>query len=195
MTPRVAVVQIDLKGVFKRQATQRRKRRIGQIMLEQVIDRVESGGDEEEKFAPLDFTRPNGSKDNPLNDTGTHLLRSLAYGFDEKGVWVGSNFIGAAIQNLGTVGKGGTLPTIRPVIADALFLPLTPRAAKSVLQFGWSMSERRRVGLQKKKGKRVATTLEKGVDFKFISKADIRPRRFLKLTEANKAEIRDVFAT
>lgn len=75
-------------------------------------------------FAPLDYKRLDGSTENPLLATGKHLLKSI-HGFTTRySFGVGTNFIGARIHQYGTVGKGGTMPTIRPKKGRSLRIPV-----------------------------------------------------------------------
>jgi phage gpG-like protein len=190
------VLQINLMGAFNRKAMRRRKKAAAAELLDQVQNRIEAGGDEEYSFPPLDFARPDGTKDKPLHDTGKHLMDSLTSFVDDKGFGVSSNFIGAAVQQLGTAKKGGELAPIRPVTAKALFIPLTRRAQQSVLQFGTRMSDRRRASIVRRKGQRVAQTLQQlggpevnpgakkptKADFIFVQEVNIRARQFLRIS-------------
>lgn len=186
-------VIIRLKQAFSAEATRERKERMAEVLLKQIKTRIMEGGDEDGKFAPLDFPRPNGSQDNPLWSTGRHLLNSLTKGVTATGFWVGTNFIGARIHQLGTVGKGGLLPSIKPINAKALFIPTSGAGAKSILRGG------KRVAIVKRKGKEVIKDLKQGSgkltkDFLFVQKVDINPRPYLRLTEGNKRELAEAFA-
>lgn len=191
------VIALDLGRAFNRQTFNRLKKRIGILLMEQTIDRIESGGDDEIAFKKLPRDRPNGSKDRPLYDTGSHLLDSITYGTEADGPWVGTTWEGARVHQFGTVGAGadgvgqGTLPTIKPVRAKALFIPLTTRAQKSVrVKSGPKIV---RQGTRKKKGKLVNFDLVPGVDFIFLKKADIPPRPFLRVSRKNAEEIAELF--
>lgn len=149
------------------------------VLLRQVQDRIRSGGDEEYTFPPLDFARPDGSRGRPLYQNGKLLLDSMKPFVTEQNFGVSSNFIGARVQLRGTVGKGGTLPTIVPRNAKALYLPLSP------------------AGQQATNGGRVMPTalkdLKRGKDYLFVKKVDIRPRKFFRLTAGNKKQLIETF--
>lgn len=185
-------LEFNFSSVFNRKSLAAAKEEMARVMLDRVRIRIESGGDEESRFAPLDFARPNGTSGNPLRATGTHLLDSLSFGMDGESFWVGTTFIGARIHQFGTIGKGGMLPSIKPVKAKALFVPMTKLAAKSELVGA------KRFGVKKSKGKRVLVDLvgrgqtrltvggkkakNQDPDFLLLQKVDIRPRPYLKLT-------------
>lgn len=173
------------------------KAKMAILLQEQTIDRIEASGDDEIQFKPLPRDRPNGSRTRPLFDTGSHILDSITNGVDPDGAWVGSSFDGAPIHQFGTVGADspdvgtGTLPTIRPVRAKALFIPLTPRAQKSVrVPSGPKMV---RKGSKKGKTGPVMFDLVPGVDFIFLKKSDVPPRPFLRVSRRNAEEIAELF--
>ena len=173
------------------------KKKIAVLLQEQTIDRIESSGDDEIQFKPLPRDRPNGSRGRPLWDTGSHILDSITSGVDADGAWVGSTFEGSNIHQFGTVGADspevgqGTLPTIRPVRAKALFIPLTVRAQKSVRVSSGPKIVRR--GSTRNRTGPVMFDLVAGVDFIFLKKADIPPRPFLRVSRKNAEEIADLF--
>lgn len=176
-------LEFRLTVMFDRERFRRKRERMAVILLNQVQERIVNGGDEEGAFAPLDFPRPNGSSANPLYDTGEHILRSLSSGTAEDEIHVGSNFIGMRVQALGTEGKGGKLPTIRPVTAGGLFIPLSPLGAKSVKVAG------RRYGTRRRKGVKEMVPLSPGRDFIIRDHVDIRARNPFRLTRRNIAEL------
>lgn len=201
-------IQIHLDGFFSRERLARIKKRMGQAMFMQVTRRIEEGGDEEYRFAPLDFPRVTGETDHPLQDTGRHLLSSLSPGQDGAAVWVGTNFIGARVQQFGTSGKGGMLPPIRPVMAEALFLPISPRGKKSTAYSAPYAPRLKRLRAYSPKGKKKAKPLKQGVldpqneaehatnakaDFLLVQEVNIRGREFMRFSEANKRELIEVF--
>lgn len=167
------------------------------LLQEQTIDRIETGGDDEIRFSPLEFPRPSGDTDNPLFSTGIHLRDSITHGVDPDGPWTGSTFIGSAVLQFGTKGKGGKLPTIVPKNAKALFIPLTMLAEKSVrvsnMAGGGGIRKLRKTPARRK-GKTVLVDLVKGKDFIFRSKVDIVGREFLHMSAGNLSEIVEVFA-
>jgi phage gpG-like protein len=116
---------------------------------------------------------------------------------DADGAWVGSTFEGSKIHQFGTVGADapdvgqGTLPTIKPVRAKALFIPLTPRAQKSVRVASGPKITRR--GSGRNKAGPVMFDLVPGVDFIFLKKVDIPPRPFLRVSRKNAEEIAELF--
>jgi len=190
-------IHVDVQSALNRDTIRRIKAQMAFLLQEQTNDRIETSGDDEISFETLPRDRPNGSRDRPLYDTGSHLLDSITHGVDADGAWVGSTFQGAKIHQFGTVGARaadvgqGTLPTIRPVRAKALFIPLTTRAQKSV-RVG-SGPKITRMGSRKAKGTNVMFDLVPGVDFIFLKKADIPPRPFLRVSRKNAEEIAELF--
>jgi len=203
----MVTVQIDLSRAFNRNRLRRIKHQIGKVMEDQVLRRLHEGGDEEGRFAPLDFPRATGDTGGPLYSTGEHLINRITFGFDQKAAWVGTNFIGARVQNFGTKGKGGLLPTIRPKNAKALFLPISPRGAKSERPEGQRI-RMYRGNRKNRSGKYVYQGIIRGIaspqgnppggggaDFINVQHVDIRPRNFMHLTANNIKEILAVFKT
>jgi phage gpG-like protein len=191
------VIMVDLQRALGVEPLRRVKKQISILLMEQTIDRIESSGDDEILFKKLPRDRPNGSRSRPLYDTGSHLLDSITHGIDADGPWVGTTWEGAKVHQFGTVGADadgvgqGTLPTIVPKRAKALFIPLTTRAQKSVrVKSGPKIV---RQGTKKKKGKVMNFDLTPGVDFIFLKKADIPPRPFLRVSRNNAEEIADLF--
>jgi hypothetical protein len=134
-------------------------------------------------------------------------VKAKMAGANESGaVTVFSNAPYARIQQLGTKGKGGELPTIEPVSAKALFIPITDRAAGSaLLGKKLSVAYRRTYGLAatgRKVRARSGSPLKQGKlennrlmvkgrdgqwrpgipDFIFLKKADISPRPMLPIS-------------
>lgn len=105
---------LDITKAFSPEAFDAAKFRMTKALMRQTKDRIVNGGDDELRFAPLDFLRPDGSQDHPLHHTGGYLLKSLGAGYDSTMIWVGSKADGALVHQEGTVGKGGTLPSIVP---------------------------------------------------------------------------------
>lgn len=104
---------------------------LGLFMLEQVKLRFETAGvSGGEPWAPK-WLKKIGADDGRAILTGPtgDLLNSFSgYGLDGHRAIVDSVSPYARIHQLGTVGKGGVLPTIRPKTAKALFIPLTDKA-------------------------------------------------------------------
>ena len=204
------------------------KERLGMLLRAQSHTRLMKGGDDELTFAPLKFPRPDGSQNNPLMHTGKHLDDHLEYGHDATGVWVKTEGPGAAVQQEGTVGASaagvgaGKRPTIKPVYAKALFIPLTmkaedltsrQRSGASDTVMGVQAERERLKELQgrARKDKRNADAIAKqearvaeavanrkalgliwGVDYVWASKVDIPPRPFLRISAGNAKEIAQV---
>jgi phage gpG-like protein len=192
------VIELDLSPALGVEALRKFSKRVSKLLMEQTLDRIESGGDDEITFEPLKFDRPNGSRDRPLWGNGSHLHSSITSGVDEDGPWVGSTFEGANVHQFGTVGGSsrdsgsGTLPTIKPKRAKALFIPLTSRAQKSVRTT--DMGRVLRKSKRKRKGVMVMEDLKKGEDFIFVSKVDLPPRPFLRVSRRNAEEIGELLA-
>jgi phage gpG-like protein len=190
-------VELDLRSALGRDATRKKNKLIAELLKEQTLDRIQTGGDDEIRFTPLKYPRPTGDKDNPLYDTGTHLHDSITHGTDPDGPWVGSTFIGANVHQFGTKGKGGRLPPIVPKKAKALFIPLTPLAAKSVGAFEAAAGRpggirKVRKGVRRRGGRRTFVDLEKGKDFILVQKVEIPPRPFLRVSPQNLSEIAEI---
>ena len=169
----------NLKQTFSPASIQRKKSAMADVLLRQVEDRIRRGGDDEYTFPPLDFARPDGSSNNPLFHTGQHLWASLKTFVSAGAFGVYSTFKGAKVLLRGTVGKGGTLPTIRPVNANALYLPLTV-AGQAAAPEGRVLPG-------------ALDRLQRGKDYLFVKKVDIRPRKFFRLTFGNKLELIHTF--
>lgn len=90
--------------------------------------------------------------------TGALLNSFFSVIVGRNAVAVASSTPYAKVHQLGTIGKGGKLPTIRPRRAKALWIPMNDRAAR----FGPG-----------------APGLRKGKDFFFARKVDIPPRPML----------------
>lgn len=190
-------ITVDLGRAFERTKIRGVLKQMAILLQEQTIDRIEQSGDDEINFKPLHRDRPNGSRDRPLYDNGSHLIDSITHGVDADGAWVGSTFTGGRVHQFGTVGANspdvgaGTLPTIVPVRAKALFIPLTPRAQKSIRVPSGPKVFRK--GSRKRKGSNVLFDLQPGVDFIFLKKVDIPPRPFLRVSRRNAEEIAELF--
>ena len=176
----MATIRFKITQAFGPEAMEARKRRMAQAMLDQVQRRLHNGGDEDGPLAPLDFPRIDGTTANPLLRTGANLANTLTHGTGPKTFFVGSRFIGARVHQYGTIGKGGLLPSIVPVRAKALFVPMSKYGAKSVLEGGERV-------YKTKSGK--AKELRQHKDFRFLQKVDIRPRPYLRLTAADRREL------
>lgn len=190
-------VEFDFKSALGKQALQAVRRKWAALLEKRVLDRIEEGGDDEVRFAPLGFDRVDKSRARPLYHTGSHLHTSITSGTTADSAWVGSSMRGSRALQFGTVGKKadgvgqGKLPTIVPRNAKALFIPLTPRAAASVRVAGPPV---RRVFRKKGRGKAPPTVvdLQRGVDFLLVSKVDLPPRPFLRLSASDKQALADI---
>lgn len=114
--------------------TQAKTTVLGIFLHQQVLDRFStagvSGGD---PWPSPKWTTSIGSPDGRAILTGAtgDLLHSFnGYGVGSKAI-VDSVSPYAHVHQYGTTGKGGTLPTIRPKAAKALFIPLTDKAINS----------------------------------------------------------------
>ena len=217
-------VTFDISAMTSQARLRLVREQVGKALYRQSFDRILKGGDDEVTFVPLRFHRPDGSSDHVLNHTGQHLLAHMDYDYDANSVSVFTQAPGARVMQLGTVGKSapgvgqGILPTIKPVYAKALFIPISVKAA--------SMTSRDRNGgadvvklrqeikdLRGKKGKQAANMLArrvdklekvkeaqkgsglvKGVDFIFAQKVDLPPRPFLRMGKSDVKELGEVFA-
>jgi phage gpG-like protein len=139
-------ITINWQRALGPRVIERACRRMAVKLQEQTIDRIREGN-----FTPLDFPRYDGSQDQPLWHTGSHLIHSISHKSDANSFSVGSSFIGARVHQFGTKGKGGTLPSIVPKRAKALFVPMTPRGFKSFLM--GDVAERRDIRMYRKAGK------------------------------------------
>jgi phage gpG-like protein len=185
-------IHIDLSKALTGDGLRKRSEKIAEALQRQVLARIVNGGDSEYKFPPLDFDRPEGGKQNPLYDTGSHLHDSITHGIDSDGPWVGSTFIGARVHQFGTKGKGGELPTIVPKKGKALFIPLSKKAKKSVLVK--SKAGNMRLYPKRTKGVIEMMDLVKGKDYLFVSHVDIRSRKFLRVAPEDIQEFADIIA-
>jgi hypothetical protein len=222
-------VYINIRDLFSGDRMAGVKHRMGEVLVRQTQDRLRNGGDDEVKFSPLDFPRPDGTTDHPLFHGGGYLLDHISAAFNRHSVFCGSEQEGSRVLLLGTEGKFGVgpdgsmvrgkLPTIKPVHAKALFIPLTARAA------GMTSRERNtgRVAYQHAKAKleslkaqqsarpnkakarmianwaakkkeawtqmKKSNTLEQGKDFLLLKKVDIRPRPFLRMSKTGMLEV------
>ncbi len=187
----MATIRFNFREAFGPQAMQARKDRMVAVLLDQTKRRLMDGADEDGPLPPLDFPRLDGSTNNPLNRTGANILNTLTHAVTANSFWVGSRFIGARVHQYGTVGKGGLLPSIRPVRAKALFIPMSHRGAKSdIFNTPDATPEHPRRMVKVKRGGLIRfQQLKQGKDFMLLQKVDIRPRRFLKLTGAGRREL------
>ncbi len=190
-------IAFDFRSALGPKALAKVRKQWAALLEKRVLDRIESGGDEEIRFAPLSFGRIDKSRDRPLYHTGSHLHTSITSGVSGNAAWVGSTMRGARALKHGTRGKTaegvgrGTLPTIVPKNAKALFIPLTARAAASTRVQGPKV---KRVFIKKGRGKKPSTPidLQKGVDFILVQKVDLPPRPFLRLSKADRLALADV---
>lgn len=185
-------ITVNLENVMNDEVLDDRLKKLGLLLQEQTIRRIREGKDDEITFKPLDFVRPDGSKDRPLFDTGHHLIDSITHGVDDDGAWVGSNFVGAAVHQQGTTGKGGTKKTIKPVRAKALFIPRSREAARSVPET--KAGKKVRVVAKKSQGRTIKKTVKRQ-DFLLVGKVDINARPFLRLSKGNLEEVTRLFET
>ncbi len=190
--------EFDYKKALGHDALKRVRAKWAQLLEEQVLDRIETGGDDEIRFAPLGFSRADKSRDRPLWHNGSHLHTSITSGVSGNSAWVGSTMRGSKALQRGTRGKRaegvgqGTLPTIVPVKAGALFIPISVRAQNSIRVQGPPV---RRMGVAKgKKGRKPMplVDLREGEDFILVKKVDLPPRPFLRLSKRNREELADV---
>lgn len=103
------------------------------FMTQQVKDRFRTGGASGGTAWVNKKARAWGHNDGRAILTGkrAELLESFqGYGTDEQAVTY-SDDPKSLVHQVGTVGAGGKLPTIRPKRAKALFIPLTDRAIES----------------------------------------------------------------
>lgn len=220
----MAKVVVSTRAFQSKDVSLLMRKKLGKLLYRQTVDRFIQGGDDEIRFVPLARKRPDGTMTNVLHPTGKHLLSHLGYDFDARTVSVKTEGPGAAHLQKGTVGKfapgvgQGTMPTIKPVYAKALFIPISPKAA--------AMTSRDRLGgadvvairekiksLRAKTGKQAARSLAaaqdkleaakqaakgngliRGKDFVFASKVDLPPRPFLRISRKNRAEIARVLS-
>src|SRR5688500_2545963 len=103
------------------------------FMVQQVRDRFrtsgQSGGTSWVQKKAKGWGHDDGRK--PLTGPTSNLLDSYqGYGTADRAVAY-SDDPKSLVNQLGTVGAGGTLPTIRPKRAKALFIPITDRARDS----------------------------------------------------------------
>lgn len=173
-------IKLSFDKALGREAIERKKKALSEVMLRQVQDRLRHGGDDEITFHPLDFARYDGSTGSPLYWTGKHLYDSLESGYDARSIWVQCTHPAALMQQLGTVGKGGKLPTIRPRKAKALYIPKSPQGASAVDASGHVTGD--------------LDDLEAGKDYIFVKKVDIWPRPFLRISRKNREELAQTFA-
>ena len=167
-------IKLNFSDAFQKKRLRAKKELMAQALLRQTQNRVRNGGDEEYRFPALDFPRPDGTTANPLFRTGKHLLESLKAFVMTESFGLKSRFKGADVLNKGTVGKGGTLPTIRPTNATALFIPLTSKGEKA--------------------GSKGYQRVKKGKDFIWVKSVDLKPRNYLRISAANRKEFADILA-
>lgn len=173
-------IKLSFEGALGREAIQRKKRLIGEAMLKQTQERLRHGGDDEITFHPLDYSRPDGSSNSPLFWSGKSLYDSLESGYDASSVWVSCTHPSALVHQLGTVGKGGKLPTIKPKRAKALYIPKSMEGMNAIGADGRITGD--------------LDDLEAGIDYIFVKKVDIWPRPFLRLSRKNREELAEIFA-
>ena len=101
----------------------RKNRACADLLERQTKTRIRFGGDDNSRFAPLRFPRADGSQGQPLFHSGK-FAASIHSGADLNGFWAGSAFIGAAILQWGTVGKGGLFPSIVGRGGGGLTIPI-----------------------------------------------------------------------
>lgn len=141
-------------------ATMEDARALGKMVVEQVRARFRTQGKSGGVYWPP--SRPFGSKRSTralagLEKTWKYEISKRRGGVIEVEVFTDS--IEAATNHFGTVGKGGELPTIRPVKAKALFIPISDRAKNSMKLSGKdAVFFRRQFGLpETRRGIRVGT--------------------------------------
>ena len=133
--------------------TEADKARMGTLLLQQVTDRFMTSG----RSGGVTW-KPTRSGRAPLRGN-SGLLNSFVIRIHRDGVGVYSTAKFARVHQLGTVGAGGVLPTIRPKKAKALFIPLTERASSSQRVSGKeALHISKALGSSAKKVLRVATS-------------------------------------
>ena len=152
---------------------------MGTLLVQQVKERFKTQG----KSANIGWPSKRISDGRSiLTGRSAGLLNSFTWIQEgAKRVSVLSTAPYAFVHQLGTIGKGGTLPTVRPVRAKALFIPLNDRAASSTLVRTAVVIDNQARGFRKL---RVATRggpapLKYGRDFVLAKKVDIPPRPML----------------
>ena len=114
--------------------TEEKTAALGMFAHQQVKDRFATAGASGGIAWPQKKMREWGYDDGRAILTGRtgELLESFqSYGEVDCAVVFSDKFY-SRIQHLGTVGKGGVLPDIKPKKAKALFIPITDRAQASV---------------------------------------------------------------
>lgn len=128
--------------------------------MQLVQHHIESGGNSDVAFQDRsEFPREDGSTDNPLCHTGEHLLNSIDSFNEDKHFGVDSTFVGAAVLHFGTVGKGGELPTIVPVNADYLSVPIPSGGGKRMKMDHVDIYPRPYMGMTDKDKQEIAEAL------------------------------------
>lgn len=108
-------------------------RALGMLLVQQVKDRFRTHG----RSGSVQWRRKWIEDGRELMIGSGSLLDSWSYmitpyGADKYRITVYSSAPYAITHEFGTVGKGGSLPTIRPVKAKALFIPISDRAKASM---------------------------------------------------------------
>lgn len=180
-------LSINLGSSFSEDSINRKKQACAEVLLKQTFNRIWDGGDDDYRFPPLDFPRPDGTRDNPLYHTGLHLLPSIHTIIGRGFFGVASRFIGARVLNFGTVGKGGKLPSIVPKNAMALYVPIS-KAGQAAAPSGRVLP-----GALDRLQSSAKPLLKRGKDYLFLQKVDIRPRKFFRLSAMGRRELMQTF--
>lgn len=106
-------------------------RALGTYMLGQVSDRFRSQGAPGQAWRQKSFSDGRAILTGPTGDLKRSFRQVVEQTNDVTKVTVQSDMPYAAVNQVGTRGKGGKLPDIVPVKAKALFIPLTPAARNS----------------------------------------------------------------
>lgn len=151
---------------------------VGTLLTQQVKERFKTQGKSGNVVWPSKKISDGRSI---LTGRSAGLLNSFMYVREGRTrVSVLSSLPYAKVHQLGTWGKGGQLPTIRPVRAKMLFIPLNDRAASSVaIQRAVVIGGRgtfRRMRVATRGG---PSPLKFGRDFVFAKKVDIPARPML----------------
>jgi phage gpG-like protein len=212
-------VEWDISGFASPKRLQLVREAVGKALYRQSVDRILTGGDDEITFVPLRFSRPDGSTGKVLHPTGKHLLDHMDYNYDATSAWVETQGPGARVHQLGTIGKSapgigqGELPTIKPVFAKALFIPLSVKAAsmtsrdrnmgvdaraarETIKKLAGKTDkksrdrrDREQAKLDQLKSDRAGSGLEYGRDFLLLQKVDLPPRPYFRLSKKNGEEL------
>jgi hypothetical protein len=191
-------------------------RRLGLFALQQVKQRFAthgaSGGTPWRQKRVKEWGADDGHA--VLTGDSATLLNGWGYRIEGNRIILENAAPHAHVQQVGTAKYGGPIPTIRPIHAKALFIPITRRARLSARVHGWSGGGGAAIMRIATRGKKLKTgefaPLKKGrlhegrlqvqdrdgewvdgtPDFIFLKKVDIPPRPMLPNSPAEQAEQR-----